>query len=193
MTLTIAGLLPAYLGAYVGSPGPRIAPKLTEAIMLTMHDPSTSRLGSKMVQLRTGLHGELARMAGLLATDDETYASDEARPWPSPRSSPPRRAGAAPWTMRSENWSRRILGARRGRGRRARCASRCCGARPPATPSTPSATAPGILAHFGALVTLFYGPLFAVIGALNAALAAPVVPPHPGGGVSVRPSGPSCG
>jgi AhpD family alkylhydroperoxidase len=62
--VTIAGQLPAYLGAYVG-PKAALAPKLTEAIMLTMNSVDAC-------PYCTGLHGELARMAG---TGDETYAS----------------------------------------------------------------------------------------------------------------------
>ena len=62
--VTIAGQLPAYLGAYVG-PKAALAPKLTEAIMLTMNSIDAC-------PYCTGLHGELARMAG---TDEETYAS----------------------------------------------------------------------------------------------------------------------
>ena len=157
--VTIAGQLPAYLGAYVG-PKAALAPKLTEAIMLTMNSVDAC-------PYCTGLHGELARMAG---TDDETYASAPvafARVFAAEAG----RGGAVDDALGELVAAE---GAARARATRALCFALLWGK---TTGNTINAFRDGPRSPFGALVTLFYGPLFAVIGALNAALAK--LPPIP--------------
>ena len=157
--MTIAGQLPAYLGAYVG-PKAALAPKLTEAIMLTMNSVDAC-------PYCTGLHGELARMAG---TDDETYASAPVA-FAKVFAAEAGRGGAVDDALGELIAAE---GSARARSTRALCFALLWGK---TTGNTINAFRDGPRSPFGALVTLFYGPLFAVIGALNAALAK--LPPIP--------------
>ena len=161
--VTIAGQLHAYLGAYVG-PKAALAPKLTEAIMLTMNSIDAC-------PYCTGLHGELARMAG---TDEETYASAPV----TFATVFAKEAGRGNAVDAALGELKAAEGAARARSTRALCFALLWGK---ATGNTINAFRDGALrlktGPFHALVAIFYGPLFAVIGALNVALAR--LPPIP--------------
>jgi AhpD family alkylhydroperoxidase len=161
--VTIAGQLPAYLGAYLG-PNAALAPKLTEAIMMTMNSIDAC-------PYCTGLHGELARMAG---TDEETYASAPVT-FAKVFAAEAGRGGAVDVALGE---LKAAEGAARARSTRALCFALLWGK---TTGNTINSFRDGALrlqsGPFHFLVTAFYGPLFAVIGALNAGLAR--LPPIP--------------
>lgn len=60
-----AAMLPGYLGAYIG-PGRALAPAVIEAVMVTMNSYNTC-------PYCTGLHGQLARMAGADEIDETSH------------------------------------------------------------------------------------------------------------------------
>ena len=155
---TLAGQLPAYLGAYVG-PRAALPPTTTEAVMLTMNavDPCP---------YCTGLHGELARMAG---TSDDDYESPPVT-YAKAFAAEAGRSGAV-----EAAYDALVVadGAARARSTRALCWMLHWGKTTGNSINRARDSALNLepVTPFDAAVVAFYGPLFAVIGALNVLLA----------------------
>ena len=164
--VTFAGQIPNYLGAYV-SPGRAIAADVNEAVMCTMNSVNTC-------PYCTGLHGQLARMAS--APDPSTSSAAEvvfARVFAE-------EAGRGEKLEKADTALVSAVGAGKAASTRALCWFLLWGKTTGNTINDVRSKllAPKLPNLFELCVLCAYGPLFAVIGALNLALTkAPKVPP----------------
>jgi len=163
-------VLPSYLGAYVyplSASGRRLPPTLIESVMVTMNSYNTC-------PYCTGLHGQLARMAGLADPDltdpSVAYAKTFAL-----------ESGRGPDVEAARDALVRAVGPGQASSVDALCWALLWGKTTGNTINCARDKILGLkLTQVTALdlfVLVYYGPLFAVIGVLNAALTlAPAIP-----------------
>ena len=150
-------VLPSYLLAYVGPSSTSLAPQMIESVMLTVNSHNTC-------PYCTGLHGQLARMAGIGMPDPEDPAVKYARTFAL-------ESGRGSVVESSYDSLASAIGTDRATSVQALCWALLWGK---TTGNTINSARDKLLnMKFGSVTSLdlfvlaYYGPLFLVIGVLN--------------------------